>query len=516
MSKLGNRMISTMLKNEKLAEKELEKKMKALKELERKSMVKICETSLDVKYDFRRKRNTQEMKEQLSEDPLNFSLGRGRTFRSPSVSRKGSLEPVETKQGESDETASPGDIQESPNDASTNPAILINNERKEAGTEHDSDSRDSSVGNEAGTPSPCASPCSSPPPEEPAINEAESQKMLNVFSQSARGSQRRRTAPEITDLSPKLLIQLAKSSVEIKRRGSTHDAAAAAAGDEQSDATPPAALHTRRRGSAAIELLHIKGEQEIAGEPPLSPSLRRRGSAAVTSSRSFTGSPVLHRRGSSAITKNSLSLETNEALLRDKISEKAPLSPRLKQPLSPLLGRRGSGVTATLRPPSAQPSTKDKAPEPMLPDLKTPQSPSLRRSFSPVRVNRPVSARSLSLLSMESNQGDSQSEALRCIGENDLTRRRGSRPGSARTCYSMPPSGLLQANLAARRGSELAQVDLNTLSSTSPLRKAMADPQGTLNPSPVSPNVYRRHSGTVEALQDRVDDFLRTLAAKSS
>ena len=104
MSKLGNRMISTMLKNEKLAEKELEKKMKALKELERKSMVKICETSLDVKYDFRRKRNTQEMKEQLSEDPLNFSLGRGRTFRSPSVSRKGSLEPVETKQGESDET----------------------------------------------------------------------------------------------------------------------------------------------------------------------------------------------------------------------------------------------------------------------------------------------------------------------------------------------------------------------------------------------------------------------------
>lgn len=79
----------------------------------------------------------------------------------------------------------------------------------------------------------------------------------------------------------------------------------------------------------------------------------------------------------------------------------------------------------------------------------------------------------------------------------------------------MPPSGLLPGNMAARRGSELSQIDLNTLSPNSPLRKAMEDPQATLNPGPASPSAYRRHSGTVEELQDRVDDFLKTLAAKS-
>jgi len=76
LSKLGNRMITTMLRNEKLAEKELEKKMKAIKDLERKSMVKICETSLDVKYDIRRKRNTQDMEEQLADENLNVNLPR--------------------------------------------------------------------------------------------------------------------------------------------------------------------------------------------------------------------------------------------------------------------------------------------------------------------------------------------------------------------------------------------------------------------------------------------------------
>ena len=66
MSKLGNRLITTMLKNEKLAEKELDRKMKAIKCSERKSMVKICEASLDMKYDMRRKRNTQDMEEQIA------------------------------------------------------------------------------------------------------------------------------------------------------------------------------------------------------------------------------------------------------------------------------------------------------------------------------------------------------------------------------------------------------------------------------------------------------------------
>lgn len=503
MSKLGNRMITTMLKNEKLAEKELEKKMKALKDLERKSMIKICETSLDVKYDFRRKRNTQEIEEQLSEDHLNLSLGQGRLLLSHCGSRRGSLIPTVARQKESKETESSGDIGESHNNDGTNPAILFSSETQQAGTGQHSERSGSPVVDEPETSSPCASPVGSPPSEDPAISEAESQKLLKVFAQSERGAQRRRTAPEITDLSPKLLIQLAKSSAEIKRRGSTYDAlgSAAADGEEQENETLSASLNSRRRGSAAIELLQSKGEQGKTEGCPTSPSLRRRGSSAVSTSPS--NSTILQRRrGSSANAKISLSLETNQALLRDKISGQAPMSPRLKQPLSPLLGRRGSGMAATLRPLSAQSQNKDSASEPMLPDLKRPQSPSLRSSLSPLRANRPVSpARSLSSLSTrESTSGESQLEAIGVPGEYNLMRRRGSRPG-------------LPTNLAVRRGSELSQVELNTLAPNSPLRKAMQDPQATLNPVPASPNAYRRHSGTVEALQDRVNDFLKTLPA---
>lgn len=501
MSKLGNRMITTMLKNEKLAEKELEKKMKALKDLERKSMVKICETSLDVKYDFRRKRNTQEIEEQLSEDPLNLSLGQRRLLLSPCGSRRGSLIPPEARQEESKETESSGDSGESHSNDGTNPAILISSESQQAETGQHSERSGSPVVDEPETSSPCASPVGSPPSEDPAISEAESQKLLKVFAQSERGGQRRRTAPEITDLSPKLLIQMAKSSAEIKRRGSTHDVSAADDGEEQRNETLPASLNSRRRGSAAIELSQLKGEQGKTDGCPTSPSLRRRGSSAVSTSPS--NFPILQRRrGSSANAKISLSIETNEALSRDKISGQAPMSPRLKQPLSPLLGRRGSGMAATLRPLSAQSQNKDSPSEPMLPDLKRPQSPSLRRSLSPLRANRPVSpARSLSSLSVESASGESQLEAIGVPGEYDLMRRRGSRPG-------------LPTNLAVRRGSELSQVELTTLAPNSPLRKAMQDPQATLNPVPASPNAYRRHSGTVEALQDRVNDFLKTLAAK--
>ena len=501
MSKLGNRMITTMLKNEKLAEKELEKKMKALKDLERKSMVKICETSLDVKYDFRRKRNTQEIEEKLSEDPLNLSLGQGRLLLSPCGSRRGSLIPPEARQEELKETESSVDSGESHNNDGTNPAILISSESQQAGTYLHSERSRPPVVDEPETSSPCDSLVGSPPSEDPAISEAESQKLLKVFAQSERGGQRRRTAPEITDLSPKLLIQLAKSSAEIKRRGSTHDASAAADGEEERNETLSASLNSRRRGLAAIELLQLKGEEGKTEGCPTSPSLRRRGSSAVSTSPS--NSPILQRRrGSSANAKISLSLETNEALLRDKISGQAPMSPRLKQPLSPLLGSRGSGMAAILRPLSAQSQNKDSASEPMLPDLKRPQSPSLRRSLSPLRANRPVSpARSLSSLSVESTSGQSQLEAIGVPGEYDLMLRRGSRPG-------------LPTNLAVRRGSELSQVELNTLAPNSPLRKAMQDPQATLNPVPASPNAYRRHSGTVEALQDRVNDFLKTLAAK--
>lgn len=493
MSKLGNRMITSMLKNEKLAEKELEKKMKALKDLERKSMVKICETSLDVKYDFRRKRNTQEIEEQLSEDSLNLSLGEGRLLLSPCGSRRGSLIPPEARQEESKETESSSDSSESRNNDGTNPAILISSESQQAGTGQHSERSGSSVVDESET--------SSPPSEDPAISEAGSQKLLKVFAQTERGAQRRRTAPEITDLSPKLLIQLAKSSAEIQRRRSMQDASAVADGEEQRNETIPASLNSRRRGSAAIELLQLKGEEGKSEGCPTSPSLRRRGSSAVSSSPS-NSSILQRRRGASANAKISLSLETNEALLRDKISGQAPMSPRLKQPLSPLLGGKGSGMATTLRPLSAQSQNKDSASEPMLPDLKRPQSPSLRRSLSPLRANRPVSpARSLSSLSVESISGESQIETIGVPGEYDLMRRRGSRPG-------------LPTNLAVRRGSELSQVELNTLAPNSPLRKAMQDPQATLNPVPASPNAYRRHSGTVEALQDRVNDFLKTLPAK--
>ena len=529
LSKLGNRMITTMLKNEKLAEKELEKKMKAIKDLERKSMVKICETSLDVKYDFRRKRNTQDMEVQLAEDNLNVSLTQGRALRSPSTSRRESLRPASPKEEDLDEGAS---ICSQETCMSTNPSILINNERKENVSEQDPDSRRSSLESEQ-TDAP--SPCGAPPDEPSAIDETEAQNVLKVFSQSSRGSRRRRTAPEITDLSPKLLIQLAKSSVEAKRRESVHDANE----NDPLDPAPPAL--TRRCESATEELMQSKGEKQKTAEPDgqdVNVSLRRRGSAVVANSSVERGvnsppasSPLLlRRRGSSSVTnaKHSLSLELSEALLKDKISEQSQLSPRLKQPISPLVGRGGSGITATLRPISGQPLTKgtntDVASESKLPDLngaglaKRPSSPSMRRS--PTRktnpLPRPSTPGSSSSLSADGASGEAQSGNLPGTGD-DLGRRRGS------SCYSVPPGSLLSpidrmpGNLASRRGSsELSSIDLNTLSPTSPLRKAMEDPQATLNPAPVSPSVYRRHSGTVEALQGRVDDFLKTLAAKSS
>lgn len=540
LSKLGNRMITTMLKNEKLAEKELEKKMKAIKDLERKSMVKICETSLDVKYDIRRKRNTQDMEEQLAEENLNVSFTQGRVLRSPSISRRGSLRPASANEEDLDEAAS---ICSQETSISTNPSILINNERTENDSEQDPDSRRSSFGSvQTEAPSPTASPCGTPPEELPVTDETEAQNVLKVFSQSPRGSRRRRTAPEIVDLSPKLLIQLAKSSVEVKRQGSTHDAS------EDELLAPAQSASTRRRGSAKAELMQSKEEKEKTKElngqeTNFSPSSRKTGSAVVANTsgdrglNSPSGSPLLlRRRGSSSIThsKNSLSIELSEALLKDKISEQSQLSPRLKQPISPLVGRRGSGVAATLHPISGHPLVKgpntDVALESMLPDLngaglaKRPSSPSMRRY--PMRttssLNRPSTARSSSSLSVDGDSGEAQSGNLPGTEEYVLGRRRGSRPGSARSCYSMPPGGLLlpldrtPGNLASRRGSEISSIDLNTLSPTSPLRKAMEDPQATLNPAPVSPSVYRRHSVTVEALQGRVDDFLKTLAAKSS
>lgn len=540
LSKLGNRMITTMLKNEKLAEKELEKKMKAIKDLERKSMVKICETSLDVKYDIRRKRNTQDMEEQLAEENLNVSFTQGRVLRSPSISRRGSLRPASANEEDLDEAAS---ICSQETSISTNPSILINNERTENDSEQDPDSRSSSFGSvQTEAPSPTASPCGTPPEELPVTDETEAQNVLKVFSQSPRGSRRRRTAPEIVDLSPKLLIQLAKSSVEVKRQGSTHDAS------EDESLAPAQSASTRRRGSAKAELMQSKEEKEKTKElngqeTNFSPSSRKTGSAVVGNTsgdrglNSPSGSPLLlRRRGSSSIThsKNSLSIELSEALLKDKISEQSQLSPRLKQPISPLVGRRGSGVAATLHPISGHPLVKgpntDVALESMLPDLngaglaKRPSSPSMRRY--PMRttssLNRPSTARSPSSLSVDGDNGEAQSGNLPGTEEYVLGRRRGSRPGSARSCYSMPPGGLLlpldrtPGNLASRRGSEISSIDLNTLSPTSPLRKAMEDPQATLNPAPVSPSVYRRHSVTVEALQGRVDDFLKTLAAKSS
>lgn len=535
LSKLGNRMITTMLKNEKLAEKELVKKMKAIKDLERKSMVKICETSLDVKYDIRRKRNTQDMEEQLAEENLNVSFTQGRVLRSPSISRRGSLRPASANEEDLDEAAS---ICSQETSISTNPSILINNERTENDSEQDPDSRSSSFGSvQTEAPSPTASPCGTPPEELPATDETEAQNVLKVFSQSPRGSRRRRTAPEIVDLSPKLLIQLAKSSVEVKRQGSTHDAS------EDESLAPAQSASTRRRGSATAELMQSKEEKEKTKElngqeTNFSPSSRKTGSAVVANTsgdrglNSPSGSPLLlRRRGSSSIThsKNSLSIELSEALLKDKISEQSQLSPRLKQPISPLVGRRGSGVAATLHPISGHPLVKgpntDVALESMLPDLngaglaKRPSSPSMRTTSS---LNRPSTARSPSSLSVDGDNGEAQSGNLPGTEEYVLGRRRGSRPGSARSCYSMPPGGLLlpldrtPGNLASRRGSEISSIDLNTLSPTSPLRKAMEDPQATLNPAPVSPSVYRRHSVTVEALQGRVDDFLKTLAAKSS
>lgn len=489
MSKLGNRMVSFMLKNEKKAEKELEQKMKALKEKEHKSIVKICETSLDVKYDCRRQRNTQAMEGRLLDDQI--SLGVLRSLQSPNLPRRGSLVAMEGTGEESRKTES-----------TTNPAILINNESDDGG-EKDVDRGRSPESNGLFPNDP-------PPPGETVINEEEAQKLLKVFSQSSRGTQRRRSAPEAMDLSPKLLIQLAKSSHEIKRQGTTLKAAAAMNPDEKTGAPATKPLHTGGRVSPG----HV-AEQENKEEEPVPPGQSGRLCAIVSDSSAersnhLTGSPRTLRRRSFSCNKSLLSIETNEILLREKISEQAPLSPRLKQPHSPLLGRRGSGMAVASHALSSQPPTKDPTSEPILPGLTRPQSPrpSLRRTLSPFHGTQPASPPAGPMPPVVSGSADLGEWQLHDLAtENDLPRRRGSCSNPA--VDSCHPS--------ARRGSALlSQIDLSGLSPSSPLRKAMENPQTTLNPAPALPNVYKRHSVATEALQGRVDDFLKALATKGS
>lgn len=493
LSKLGNRMVSTTLRNEKLAEKELEQKMKVLQEKERKSIVKICETSLDVKYDCRRQRNTQAMEGWLLEDQAS-----ARSLHSPSALRRGSsalmtIKGEQHRKPESPTTMRHGTQNET---AVTNPEILINN--KSNG--EDLTSRHSSGGSvTCGLSTP-----NSPPPDDNVFvnDEEDSQKLLKVFSQSSRGSQRRRSAPETMDLSPKLLIQLAKSSPEVKRQCATVKAAAAANENRNSEAST-APLYARRRGSTANELQRNAAEQGETEKRAASPAQNNRISAIVSyssvdKSNHLVGSPRVLRRRTFSGNRNLISMDTTEALLKEKVpDQQAPLSPRLKQPPLPLVSRRG--LTGA---PHSHSTTKDPTAESVLPGLTRPQSPrpSLRNTLSPF-----FGPRSAPLPVNESTQsGEWQVEDLKV--EHDLmTRRRGS--------FSSPLTDSPQCNAAARRGSALlSQIDLNSLSPTSPLRKAMENPQATLNPAPASPNEYRRHSAATEDLQGRVDDFLKALA----
>ncbi|KAK2553174.1 hypothetical protein P5673_025632 [Acropora cervicornis] len=498
LSKLGNRMVSTRLRNEKLAEKELEQKMKALQEKERKSMVKICETSLDVKYDCRRQRNTQAMEGRLLEDQVN-----GRSLHSPSVSRRGSFA-LMTSRGEQDrKPESPTTMRHgTPSEtAVTNPEIWINNKTSDGEDLTSSHSSDSSV--------TCGlSPSNSPPPDDNVFvnDEENSQNLLKVFSQSSRGTQRRRSAPETMDLSPKLLIQLAKSSPEVRRQCATMKAAAAANENRNSEANT-ALLHARRRGSTADELQRNATEQEKTEKRAASPAENNRISATVSyssvdKSNHLVRSPRALRRRTFSGNRNLISIDTAEALLKEKVPEQqAPLSPRLKRPPSPLVSRRG--LTGAPHPHS---TTKDPTSESILPGLTRPQSPRppLRNTLSPF-----YGSRSTPLPVHESIQsGEWQVEDLKV--EHDLmTRRRGS--------FSSPPTDSSQCHAAARQGSALlSKIDLNSLSPTSPLRKAMENPQATLNPAPASPHEYRRHSVATEDLQGRVDDFLKALATKGN
>ena len=490
-------MVSTRLRNEKLAEKELEQKMKALQEKERKSMVKICETSLDVKYDCRRQRNTQAMEGRLLEDQVN-----ARSLHSPSFSRRVSLALMTSKGEQYRKPESPTTMRHgTPNEtAVTNPEIWINN--KSDGEDLTSRlSSDSSV--------TCGlSPSNSPPPDDNVFvnGEENSQNLLKVFSQSSRGTQRRRSAPETMDLSPKLLIQLAKSSPEVRRQCANLKAAAAANENRNSEAnTSP--LHARWRGSTANELQKNAAEQEKTEKRAASPAENNRISATVSyssvdKSNHLVRSPRALRRRTFSGNRNLISIDTAEALLKEKVPEQqAPLSPRLKQPPSPLVSRRG--LTGAPHPHSI---TKDPTSESILPGLTRPQSPrpSLRNTLSPF-----YGSRSAPMPVHESIQsGEWQVEDLKV--EHDLmTRRRGS--------FSSLPTDSSQCHAAARQGSALlSQIDLNSLSPTSPLRKAMENPQATLNPAPASPNEYRRHSVATEDLQGRVDDFLKALATKGN
>ena len=94
------------------------------------------------------------------------------------------------------------------------------------------------------------------------------------------------------------------------------------------------------------------------------------------------------------------------------------------------------------------------------------------------------------------------------------------RPPSARSRSPSPSRLSLEAPQIslARRRSEPPRIDPNSLSSSSPLRKACAvgeEKCSTLNPTPVSPRMLRRLSGNESVLQDRVDDFLKSFSKKT-
>ena len=206
LSNLNSRMISTVLKNEKLADRNLQAKLKSITANERKSMVRLGETSLHVKYDWRRRRNSI----QNEEDEV--QVDKGTAPVSPVLSRPkmpGRLV-RSSKSDINDPLFKPQTGSKSPRSASPQiyrrPTIVIDSESGNPESENDvssSSSLSKSVPNLNDD-------------QETGQNDSNDEPLGNSLTPSPSVYQRRRTAPEITPISPKLLLQLAKNLPQVQ------------------------------------------------------------------------------------------------------------------------------------------------------------------------------------------------------------------------------------------------------------------------------------------------------------
>ena len=186
LSNLNSRVITTVLKNEKLADRDLQAKLKSISANERKNMLRLGETALDVKYDWRRWRNSIQSEDEeaptMKTPPGSPVLGRPK------------MPGLRIKASSAADSSRPATTQRAPKPPRSphldrRPTIVIDGDVASA----DGSSHEGTVGDEEADKTE---------PDSPLVPPA------------AYLNQRRRTAPALSNISPKLLLQFAKNLPE--------------------------------------------------------------------------------------------------------------------------------------------------------------------------------------------------------------------------------------------------------------------------------------------------------------